>query len=189
MSCLNGEYLRTADLFRPDFIAKRRSLHFNTHLNTSARDQLLITPSPSMAGCTGMELRALSGRENKRDSSQKSANSWPNLCSKARLDTGLPKKWKAITTETTTGMYLWYKNYLSIHSQPASPSVIFFYFSCSFLLSRMGGLTKSFGIVHPSASLSSILPSHRHPHRCWVVPFTDYIAINKKPQQTKLQVQ
>lgn len=189
MSCLNGEYLRTADLFRPDFIAKRRSLHFNTHLNTSARDQLLITPSPSMAGCTGMELRALSGRENKRDSSQKSANSWPNLCSKARLDTGLPKKWKAITTETTTGMYLWYKNYLSIHSQRASPSVIFFYFSCSFLLSRMGGLTKSVGIVHPSASVSAISPSHRHPHRCWVVPLTDYIAINKKPQQTKLQVQ
>lgn len=40
MPCLNGEHLRAADLFRPDFIAKRKSLHFSSHLNTSAREQL-----------------------------------------------------------------------------------------------------------------------------------------------------
>lgn len=75
MPCLNGERLRAADLFRPDCIAKRKYLHFSTHLSISAREHFLITtPSPSIAGCTGKELRALSGKESKRDSSQKSAN-------------------------------------------------------------------------------------------------------------------
>lgn len=94
MSCLNGQRLRAADLFRPDFIAKRKVfLHFNTHSNTSAREQLLIIKSsPSMAVCTGRELRALSGRENKRDNSQEPVNNkldpisvvpkqcWPRNC-------------------------------------------------------------------------------------------------------------
>lgn len=147
MPCFNGEHLRAADQTRPDSIAKRKSLPFSTHLDTSAREQLLITTaSPSMAGSTGRELRALSGKENKRDCSQKSASSWPNLCSKTRLDIELTKKWKTVATETTTGMlYLWYKTYLSIHSQPDSPSVIIFYFAFSFLsgfLSRMGGLAS-----------------------------------------------
>lgn len=59
MPCLNGEHLRAADLFRPDSIAERKSLHFSALLDTSAKEQLLITASPSMAGCTGRELRAL----------------------------------------------------------------------------------------------------------------------------------
>lgn len=169
MPCLNGEHLRAADLFRPGFIAKRKSLHFSSHLNTSAREQLLITaPSASTTGCTGRELRALSGREDKRHSSQRSAKSWPNLCSKTRLRTELPKKWKAVATESTIGkLYLWYKNDLSVHSQHDSPSVIFFYFSCSLLsgfLPKMGGLaSESLLELCILLHLSSISPSHRHP--------------------------